>query len=815
MLAQQQVVIVNQPPNLSANPVKVKSKANPPNSVSLDANRYPTPQMKKVYSVPRLIKNNPSNKSSYQLANSDLEKKIKSDKNSRNTRSRVKDNTQCSINNSVNKTTVTEKKIKSVDRLITNDQKANLSTKNSRNKPNTTIQDSSIQHFRTTFGVPHNQSSKQNLTIKDENSDLKNNSLLSKGATKPKPIIPIYQPVAKKGIIDMSIKTDVKSSYPTSTQNKILDKLISNIKTKFEKDISDKRYPPFRIREDISKILFNSTSININWDNYDTLVSKTASAFEKIIKGFRSCPGVVDINKINSLINDKVAGLSKANKLGYNIITGENSQIVNNDLINQSEKLSQQQNLEPKNKFSEEKNIDENKENQRYVNNTISTSANNANENNLNANNKINDPDKLNSNQIVSEKNFLSNIQSRNPISTLPNNLVPESYKTFNKMYAKVLGLPPKAEAREQVKSSAYYNLLKQQLGENLKMKQEADFWSQETAKDWKNNQINEKTQKETQAKKIKIFKEQLDKQIQEKAESKKRAQSAKKDLDTKIILDANKEKEEENASLLKKQMTKIEQSNQLKKHEEEKRKRVAEEKAKEQNLVNNIISYNNKKLEKENQVKEEVQQRNKQHWNEFNENNNKLHKERVASKKREKDLEGKALKDLDALLTKQEETRKNEREKLLNKISNTFIVNAGMQLEKQRNEKLILEEEKRILAEKTKLVRESEEESKKRLERERRLNSFREGLNKQIKEKNLIKQDKKKNDNEFFTKIVLKADTEDREHKKSMIDQLLTKQNLYKQELDRQVKEREQFKLLKNYGITGLNEVNLNEVTK
>ena len=80
MLAQQQVVIVNQPPNLSANPVKVKSKANPPNSVSLDANRYPTPQMKKVYSVPRLIKNNPSNKSSYQLANSDLEKKIKAEK---------------------------------------------------------------------------------------------------------------------------------------------------------------------------------------------------------------------------------------------------------------------------------------------------------------------------------------------------------------------------------------------------------------------------------------------------------------------------------------------------------------------------------------------------------------------------------------------------------------------------------------------------------------------------------------------------------------------------------------------------------------
>lgn len=643
----------------------------------------------------------------------------------------------------------------------------------------------------------------------------------------------------------MTVESDNKNKrivLTTATENRIIDKLIKNLKSRFEQEIIDKRYPSFRIKDDISRILLNNKIVNINWDSYNTINNKVNEAFSKQINSYKSNPsGVVDLNKIKNMINDgnrskslnkneEYAGYSKNKSSDYNIISNQpvtaenNKSSNNNDLVKRDNSFMRRQLSENIKTYNKSLEKDETKiKYDHYVKEHDYTSFNKddkaENINNLDVNNPkpiinqiiddksnnvidINKPDAYVDNNINDCKNqFQYKIDyPQNTVAPSINNKLSRnnnSNKDIN--YSRTYNIIPE---KERIKQQAYNNLLQKEMEKQAFLQRQLNYFSQEMRKEVEEAKEIKQKEIETKHNKTNKLKEMLDTQIREKKQIRERTLSQKREYDNKVIIEANKEVKEDKSKLIEKYMTKINQRKQLQQFEEEKKRITQETKIKEKKEEKIREEYNNLITEKELINKKNQLEKQKQHWLEFKENNDKIKKERMDRKKYEKELGKKALADMETLLNKQDESRTKERERLLSKMNNSYSNNKGLDLEIKKQEMLRLEEERRIKAEKENYIKEQEREVRSKIKKENQIKMLREGLEKQIKEKERISIDKKRNDLDFYNNVTLKTSNDYSENKKKIIKDFLTKKELYKHELDKQNEEKARFKLMNNYGI-------------
>lgn len=87
--------------------------------------------------------------------------------------------------------------------------------------------------------------------------------------------------------ISRSVAPLTESATPNITESysnkKIFERIVNHIRNKFEGELSEKKYPMNRCREDISKFLNEDFNINISWANYNQLLSCVERKFNNLL----------------------------------------------------------------------------------------------------------------------------------------------------------------------------------------------------------------------------------------------------------------------------------------------------------------------------------------------------------------------------------------------------------------------------------------------------------------------------------------------------------------------------------------------------
>ena len=719
-LANQQVVIVDKP---KFQTTKSKSPKRNIKEVTFG----------KKSSATNLIPKNKSkfflsvNQTTYQQANKELEKQLANQQNSRNTKSKLKENTFSSSVKKIQETTA-ESNIKP------------SKTRNTLNQP--------FLQFKTSdAGISLNTNTNEHQKKKLDEVLVKH-----KEASKDRLEKPIYY----------------------GTLNKVTEKLINNLKTKYEKEIQDRRYPLYRIREDLNKILNAETSLNICWGNLNTLKVKTESGFERIINQFKPNTGVVDMSKIGSIMSWEFNSKKEKGIIGVGSKIESPVKLVDGAPKSENERKIEHTDIKSQ---TPQKSTTP----QKQINNRISPSP------------SIRPPSENNTNnQNIQKSQSQNQIFVENPNINPPENQL-QSLQTNDQKRADKPPVFPKSASnkdqtlKEKLKSKAYNNLITQKIEKNLKLQEEIrkqeELMKAKTELEEKHEQ-ERKTRKQIEKRELK---ESLDLQVKEKQESRNRNKSEKKEFDNKIVLSyqaelTEKNDQKQNLSLEKKKTFAV-----LLEFENQKKEKLRETKEKEKKIEDDIRNYQatveNKIKEKEDQKKLEAQR----HWNEFHTNNQLIKEQKQKRKLEEKEESKKNLVEYDQLLKRQELSRNKDREKLMYKMNNSYSASYGIELEREKMMKLKLEEEKIKLAAIEIQRKQDEMESHKKQLKLKKLDSFKDGLSKQVEHKKQKSLEKEIEDKKYFTSVVLKNKIEFNEDKKKVMREFLEKRENYKKDLDEQ----------------------------
>lgn len=753
-------------------------------------------------------------KSSYQMANTEIEKQVQANnKNSRNKgagRNQLRGNT---VAISAIKNMSTQNNTQHQTQLNTAEFKQNALNQNqvkqqSRNKTASKITDNN-SHFKTAF-IAITSKNTQNTTIKN----IPGKSV----EKKDEPMEVDFNADKKRGVIDMNIKSDKRLYHPTATQNKLIEKIINNIKDKFDKEITDKRYPHARIREDVWRILFKDPSIKLSWDSLNNSSEKIEKAFDKHMRLVKAnAGGIIDLNKINSLIESSIPNPKRnieinninTNGTKHDIDNSNNikkQEMIFNEKINQyNDKIHNINNNElkesqyVKDQIKSEENIQNIRLHQKPIISEIEESVISPKEQE-----KVSNQKDVGNNNATHQEN--QQLITKIPFTNEPN-LIPQNQPVPSTNHVNNI---PLVLDKQTLKQNVYNQLLSQEIEKTIKIKHELESYNKNIVRGAEENNKFEKMQKEEKRERVHRFKAVLDKQVLEKNDVKKISLSKKKVADDQIVLEAIKEKEIEKQKLIEKFKVKQEQKLQLQKHQAQKQKLLKEEKEKERKQNLEIEKYNKEKLVTEIQEKKQLLSKQQKHWQEFKENNERIKKEKLDRKKFEVEIGKKAIKDLDDILAKQEASRNQERNRVNYNLTHSYSVKHGVNLEKKRQEDLLHEEENRVKAEIEKTNKEYEKEKEKSLDKKKKISSLREGLNKQILEKKNSNLENKKKDHEYFSNVILKTNKDFNEEKQRIANDFSNKKESYKKELEKQIQEKEKLKLLNNYGITNPRGINL-----
>ena len=321
------------------------------------------------------------------------------------------------------------------------------------------------------------------------------------------------------------------------------------------------------------------------------------------------------------------------------------------------------------------------------------------------------------------------------------------------------------------------------------------DDWGYMVKKDYEDFKINQELTKLNKIDKILSFKESLDNQIKLKKEKEKELSQIKKAEDDKILQLAKKETEEEKRNRDNRLKEQIKQrkiyEETIKNRQEQKIKTINEKKKDEMKVKEDAET----EIMKEKLKKQENKQKHLTHWKEAEEENKIFieEKKKLQLEKNKEDI--KYLKQFEETLNKQEETRKQDKEKRISSITKKLNVIGKTMEENNQRQKEIMDKiyQNDIIMLKEKEIKIQREES---IKKEKKLNSLREGLKKQIEEKKKNKDDSRNKELNYFKDTILKSVEEYSKTQEKLELEKFKKMENYKKDLDyqteKQVKEKE-----------------------